>query len=166
MEGIHSYDNAILLLQAVQKSVLFKFFDLVVSIVKPEELKEVAMFMVDKNIQVKEISSLLKSLFYEMSLKEYVENDCKDYLQTSLQSFLKEKKKGKAKHRLCACCNMPPDFDTMITNRCSHSVSIFCAAGVAKCPMTYACPKCVDSLKKKSKLGSSRPLTGEDLVLD
>lgn len=113
-----------------------------ISILKPEDIREVTMFMVDKNIQIKDIAGLIKSLFYESTIKEYIENDCdEEYLKLDT-GLLKFKKKAKAKKPVCACCLRILDFHSMITNRCSHVVSVFCAAGLAPCPMAYICPKC------------------------
>lgn len=147
MEGLASYDNAMNLLHTVQKSVLFKFFDVMISILMPQDIREVAMFMVDKNIQIKELSNLIKSLFYETSVKVFVENDCAESLWKMNRLYVREKKKAKLKRSLCACCNRKLDFNSMITNRCSHAVSVFCAAGRSACPWSYSCPRCSDRAK-------------------
>lgn len=141
-EGIQAYKAGVGLMETIQKAILFKFFDVMISILKPEDIREVTMFMVDKNIQFKDIAGLIKSLFYESSIKEYIDNDCDEEYFRLLKDLVKTKKRAKAKRPICACCKRMLDFDSMITNRCSHAVSVFCVAGIAPCPMAYICPKC------------------------
>lgn len=143
MAGIQEYNILADLLDTIQKSVLFKFFDIMISILRPEDIREVTMFMVDKDSQIKDVASLIKSLCYEGSIKEYIDGDHDEDYCRMTNMYLKAKKRARFRNPFCSICDRPLDFKSLITNRCDHAVSVFCAAGISICPMSYNCPRCL-----------------------
>lgn len=143
----------------VEKMIVLKIFDVMVSVMNVEQIHSTATFLMDRGVKFNDIAYMIRSLFYENRIKSFVEAICLQDYQLSLQDLAVEKKSGLTVLPECSYCGNGLNFYTFISKHCKHPVSIFCAVGITKQPEEFLCPRCPKQ-KKNSSFYSS------DIVLD
>jgi hypothetical protein len=139
--GIRSYETVKEVFTAVQQFVFFKLFDVMIPVLSPDQVQEIALFMVDNSLGVKDIWGLIRSLWFEVEARKWAEIEAERGILDLSDKLLLEVRGHGGRSATCSLCKMPVFLECVLPP-CGHPVCLLCAAGRAPSPQQFLCPAC------------------------